>query len=117
LWRTEIEPTGSTGSTRFLNVLIPRLKKDQGREPEVEPIAAGSGVDAVRVGDSIAVFAHDAEPIREVKLNGGGASKCILLDAVPGATYRVGKREWKASSEGVLYATELPKGSFVIGPP
>ena len=117
LWRTEVEPTETSGSTRFLNVLIPRLKKDPGREPKVELIASETDVDAVRIGDAIAVFARDAKPIREVKLNGGGAAKCIVLDAVPGATYRMAKRKVKASSEGVLYTTGLPRGSFVIGLP
>jgi hypothetical protein len=114
LWRTEVEPAEPTGSTRFLNVLVPRLAADQGRELKVERIAVGAGADAVRVGDSIAVFAHDARPIRELKLEGGGAARCIVLDAVPGATYRVAGQSVKASGEGVLSIARLPRRAFTI---
>jgi hypothetical protein len=114
LWRTEVEPVEATGSTRFLNVLIPRLAADHAREPEVDLVAGGSGAYAVRVGNVLAVFAQDADPIREVALKGGGASRCILLDAVPGATYRVAGRNVTASAEGVLVASRVPRGPFVI---
>ena len=114
LWRTEVEPVEPTGSTRFLNVLVPRLAANPGRELKVERIAAGAGADAVRVGNSMAVFAHDAKPIRELKLEGGGAVRCIVLDAVPGAVYRIGGQSVKASGEGVLNITRVPKRAFTI---
>ena len=84
------------------------------RRPPVELLASDGDADAVRVGGAVVVFAHDAKPLRSVKLAGGGASKCIVLDAVPGAAYRVAGGTVKASAEGVLSIPRLPKGPFVV---
>jgi hypothetical protein len=113
LWRTEVEPTETTGSTRFLNVLIPRLATDRRPPPNVELVSAGDA-DAVRAGDTIVAFARGAKPVTGLRLNGGGATKCILLDAMPGARYRVAGKDVNASKEGVLFGTRLPKGAFTI---
>ncbi len=113
-WRTETEPTEPRDENRFLNVLVPRLTGQRDQLPKVELVSAGDGVHAVRVGDTVVVFAHEAEPAERFDIQGAGGSRCILVDAVPDGLYRVGARELTASPEGVLEIDTLPEGRTTV---
>ncbi|MGH9674360.1 MAG: hypothetical protein ACRD44_14365 [Bryobacteraceae bacterium] len=69
--RTEVEPAEPSTSTRFLNVLVPRLAEDRRNAPRVELADAGGSAHGVRVGDTIAVFSRDGRALRRVELGGG----------------------------------------------
>jgi hypothetical protein len=114
LWRTEIEPTKPGRSTRFLNVLLPRLADDTSPLPAVELIDTEARAHGVQIGETVVVFAHDVKPLQGVKLTTKGAAKCILVDAVPGGAYQIAGRRAVASDEGVLQIDKLPKGSYEI---
>ncbi len=114
LWRTEVEPLGAGTSTRFLNVLLPRLAGDRRALPAVELLDAGPEVHAVRVGGTVAVFAHGDRLPRAMRLSARGARRLLLFDAEAGAAYRAGGRQVKASAEGVVYAAGIPPGAFTI---
>jgi hypothetical protein len=108
LWRTEIEPAPST-STRFLNVMLPRLRDESRRLPMVEALPVSEGAHAVLVGQTVVVFASAAAPLEDVSLVLGGRAKCLLVDARPRASYRAGNRTLTATGEGVV-GCELPAG-------
>ena len=107
LWRTEVEPAPST-STRFLNVLLPRLRGED-RLPVVEALPLAEGAHAAMVGETVVVFASAPSPLEAVSLVLRDPAKCLLVDARPGASYRAGNRTVKASREGVLHF-RLPEG-------
>jgi hypothetical protein len=107
LWRTEVEPAPST-STRFLNVLLPRLRGED-RLPVVEALPLAEGAHAAMVGETLVVFASAPSPLEAVSLVLRDPAKCLLVDARPGASYRAGNRTVKASREGVLHF-RLPEG-------
>jgi hypothetical protein len=76
-------------------------------------VDAGEGVHAVRVGDTVAVFARDAKPAAGFNLTLDTPAGYLLLDAVPGARYRAGRSGVIAGKEGVL-AGKLPPGAHSI---
>ncbi len=67
LWRMEIEPRGPGKSHRFLTVLIPRLKSEGGRVPEIRLVDGGEGTDAVSVGGKVAVFERRAGGVMRLR--------------------------------------------------
>ena len=113
LWRTEIEPTEPGLSTRFLNVLLPRLEGDTRPLPAVELATTTSGGYAARVGDTIVVVAQNAKPLEEVAVTTKTPARFILVDAVSGGVYDIAGRKVTATKEGVL-SGRLPKGSHRI---
>lgn len=113
LWRTEVEPLAPGTSTRFLNVLLPRLESDTRQLPAVELLEPVGTEHAVRIGDTIAVFAHNTEPLEEIRLTLANPAECVVVDAVPGAVYQLGEQTVQASREGIL-AVKLFKGSHTI---
>jgi hypothetical protein len=110
LWRTEIEPAEPDVSTRFLNVLLPRLQNDDRPLPAVNSEEAGPEAYAARIGDTVVVFARKPEPLQELSLTLARPTRLLVLDAVHGGAYRVGGRRILASKEGVLSA-QLPIGA------
>jgi hypothetical protein len=120
LWRSEVEPARPGLHHRFLNVLLPRLTGHDRALPVVESVAAGAGVDAVRVGSTILLFAQQDVRLSRTELRCREPQRFLLLDARPGASYDVAGRIVRASAEGVL-AGELPAGGgrvqFIESPP
>ncbi len=110
LWRTEVEPVLSGTSTRFLNVLLPRLVARCGSLPAVELAGSGEGADAVRVGNTVIVFGRRPGALDGVELDLSQPAEVILVDAVPGVRYRAGGRTATASGEGVLRVPGLSRG-------
>ncbi|HOX05711.1 MAG TPA: hypothetical protein PK280_04865 [Planctomycetota bacterium] len=128
LWRTEVEPTERTKSTRFLNVLAARTVDEQAPPPEVRRVDAGADADAVLVGGTVCVFARGPGALKSFRLTMPGA-RCLVLDAAPGASYAVGEAheaktkgarviefggEIKAGAEGVLVIDRLPAGECTV---
>ncbi|MFO7898537.1 MAG: hypothetical protein R6V58_05705 [Planctomycetota bacterium] len=113
-WRTETEPAEPGKQTRFLNVLLPRLIEDEEPLPQVARLDVGDGAHAARIGDTVAVFARRAEPLESVTVAGAEGARCLLLDARPGAAYRVGGQTLTASDEGVLAIDALPAAETTI---
>jgi hypothetical protein len=109
LWRVEVEPIVASRSTRFLNVLLPRLEGDSRSLPEIGRVNAGAEMDALLVGGTLILFARDARPIDEVRLSLDTPVKCLLLNAAQRATYLAGRSRVKATSEGVLFV-QMSKG-------
>ncbi|MFB3825952.1 MAG: hypothetical protein ACE15B_04250 [Bryobacteraceae bacterium] len=102
LWRAEIEPAEPGVSHRFLTVLFPRLARESAPLPETELVKAGDAAHAVRIGNTVAVFARTPGPLGEVTLSGAAPIRAIVLDARPGRVYDAGRRTAAASTEGVL---------------
>jgi hypothetical protein len=113
LWRTEVEPLEPSTSNRFLNVLLPRLESDSRSLPLVDLTEAGPGVQGVRVGETVVLFAHNAEPLKQISVSTKRPAQCLLMNAVPGGIYRLGGQEVTASREGVLTG-KLVEGSQTI---
>lgn len=113
-WRVEVEPTIASESTRFLNVLLPRLKSDSAALPPVHQVDVGADADAVRVGDTVVVFSRQPGPLVAVtaptQLNG----TCLILNAEPDATYRLGGRTIRADGEGILVIENTPSGVALV---
>jgi hypothetical protein len=108
LWRTEVEPTTKSTSTRFLNVLFARLVGKREPTPEPELLHVGERAHAVRVGDVVCVFARGTKPLRRLTLRALGA-ELLILSAVPGGVYEAFGKRFTASPEGVLRVPELLK--------
>jgi hypothetical protein len=113
LWRVEVEPTTEGTSHRFLNVLLPRLSSDASAEPQVELLKSDADVVAVRVGGSLVVFSRDGGNVGQVELQTGAELEGWLVDAAPGAVYKLGGRKVKASAEG-LVVVAWPKGKRLL---
>ncbi|MCZ2157237.1 MAG: hypothetical protein LC114_25640 [Bryobacterales bacterium] len=113
LWRTELEPTVPSEQNRFLNVLLPRLIDDSRSLPAVVSVESGEGADAVLVGGTLVVFARDLQPLDTLRLEGGRAQRCLLVDARPNSSYRINGRTFAASAEGVL-SFPWPRGTRVL---
>ena len=105
-----MEPVLTGTSTRFLNVLLPRLVVRRGSLPAVELAGSGEGADAVRVGNTVVVFARRPGALDAVELDLSQPAEVILVDAAPGMRYRVGGRTATASGEGVLRIPGLSGG-------
>lgn len=113
-WRSETEPLKPTRTTRFLNVLLPRLTDDAAPLPPVELLASTDDIHAVRVGATVALFARSPAPVRAFRLAVPGATSCLLLDAVPNAAYRrpAPLPPAQADAEGVLRLDAPADGVF-----
>ncbi|MBA4387583.1 MAG: hypothetical protein C0404_06350 [Verrucomicrobia bacterium] len=114
LWRTEIEPTAPRTSTRFLNVLVAGLTNSSTPAITVKSIDAGESAHAVLVGNTVVVFNHDPAPLKSVVLALPAEATCLIMNAQPGATYRIGDVTFKASPEGVLQTGRLPAGRHTV---
>lgn len=110
LWRTEVEPTGQTTDTRFLNVLLPALTNGAAQLPEVSAVEAGPSAHAVLAGNTVAVFSRDTGHLKNLTVANPRAATLILLDAKPGANYQTDSSAAKASPEGVLLLKNIPAG-------
>jgi len=104
LWRAEIEPVREATSSRFLTVLLPRLVSERRALPAVELIETDAAAHAVRVGNTIAVFAHQAVPLQQITFLRPARGRALFLDAIANAQYTLGSRRVKATAEGVLSA-------------
>ncbi len=113
LWRTEIEPAAPASSVRFLNVLLPRLKSEQGPPLPVELMKTAPGVHAARVGGTVVIFAQDDREIDQASFDLSAPARVILAGATPSATYRAGKKKVRADGEGVV-VVEARAGAFTI---
>jgi hypothetical protein len=113
-WRTETEPLAPTRTTRFLNVLLPRLADDAAPLPPVELLTTADDIHAVRVGATVAVFARAPAPVRAFRVAAPGAKRCLLLDAVPNATYQrpAPATSAQTDAEGVLLVDAPAAGIF-----
>jgi len=105
-WRTEVEPAERATSTRFLNALVAHVSQPAKRADRIAPVLsvvdAGPKAHAVQAGQTVVVFARDPRPLREITLGRHSGRTCIVLDAVPGATYASGGHKVTAGKEGVL---------------
>jgi len=106
-WRTEVEPADPTTTTRFLNVLF--VLSAEGKPPGGPKAAYKTGregpVEILTVGDTVVCVAREPKPVTEMTLQEVVLGRqLLLLDAVPGGTYQVGRRKVTASREGVLQA-------------
>jgi hypothetical protein len=110
----EVGPAEPAASTRFLNVLLPRLIDEKAKPPAVKLVEAGPEVVAVAVGKTVAVFARDHGPVRSVIVPTTFGGRCLLLDAEPRADYRVAGRTVTADDEGVLAIDNTPAGIVLI---
>ncbi len=108
LWRTEVEPLRPSKRARFLNVLLPRLATDGAPLPRVEPLGAGADAHAVRVGDTVLVFARSNGPLHRFPIHAPGL-RCLVFNAAPGGAYGLAGRRIVAGKEGVLSVPELPE--------
>jgi hypothetical protein len=108
LWRTEVEPTKKSRSTRFLNVLFARLTGKSEPVPATEMVEAGERAHAVRVGNVACVFARGTRPLRKITISALGA-ECLILNAIPGGIYEAFGKRFTASREGVLRIPKLLK--------
>jgi hypothetical protein len=102
-WRIEIGPAEATRSNRFLAVLIPRLLSRPEPELSIELHHADSDQVVLQVGETLVVVSYAEGDLRSFELPKSSADVCLVLDAVPGGSYRVGASgEVEASREGVL---------------
>lgn len=113
LWRIQIEPATPTASVRFLNVLLPRLDNETDPLPAVELLKTGPGVHAVRIGSTVAIFAHAQAPLDTVRLELGAPAHVLLVGAAPSALYRAGKIKVAAGGEGVA-RFDAPAGTLSL---
>jgi hypothetical protein len=113
LWRTEVEPTVKSKSTRFLNVLFARLVGGGEPVPRTELVDAGRSAHAVRVGDAVCVFARGTKPLKSFTVRALGA-RLLLLNAVPGGVYEAFGKRFTASREGLLRVPKLLRSPCTI---
>ncbi|MDD4890653.1 MAG: hypothetical protein PHU85_12080 [Phycisphaerae bacterium] len=111
-WRVEVEPTSPSRSTRFLNVLLPRLKTDRSPLPRVERVPGDAGVGAVRVGRMVIVFSHTGMLPERFAVDAHGKLDWLILDAEPNApkVLSVAGGEditARANAEGVIYQADI----------
>jgi hypothetical protein len=106
-WRTELEPTEPTKTTRFLNVLTawaPHLKP---MDVTVRRANVSGNCDAAFVNRTVLVFAREPTPLERIAVKEKGRIDVILLDAAPGGAYRAGAKRVTASKEGVAWFETL----------
>ncbi len=108
-WRTETEPTNTNRQTRFLNVLLPRHTEDMKPLSDIRLVDAGQDAHAVAIGDTIVILARKNEPLRFIKINNSKRTRCLIMDAAPGAAYQAGRRKLTADEEGVLVVDPMPQ--------
>lgn len=117
-WRVEVEPVSGGASHRFLNVLLPALAGERTEERRVELLPSNAGVVAVRVGNSLAVMSRDGAALNRVAVQPDADLECWVVDAAPGAAYRIGSRTVRASAEGVLlFDWRRDDGSLTLAAP
>ncbi|MHC4916680.1 MAG: hypothetical protein ACYTGB_14435, partial [Planctomycetota bacterium] len=115
LWRTEVCDGGKSRSTRFLNLLFPRKAGEDLPKGLYSEVRTKPELVAVRVADTVCVFASRARPLESFELSLPEAGlRVLLLDAAPGRTYSAGGRKAAASAEGVLVLEKLPAGRIEI---
>jgi len=78
--------------------------------PKVALMNSDPSAHVVRVGKAAVVFARRPEPLTRVSLNLPAGSCCLILDAKPNATYRLGEEHLAASREGVIWIEKAPSG-------
>ncbi|MCX7591581.1 MAG: hypothetical protein N2255_08140, partial [Kiritimatiellae bacterium] len=113
-WRVEVEPGKRGRSTRFLNVLLPRLKAEVQSLPQVELLAVNEDVTAVAVGTTTVIFSTSGTPLKSVALTDVPAGRCLLLDAVRGTTYRFGEARFPSDKEGIVFIPATPGRRFFM---
>lgn len=114
-WRIEVEPAdGAPGgrATRFLSVLLPRLADDRAELPRTDRLAGHAGVDAVGVGRTVVVFAHDAALPLRFTVDAPGRRDWLIVDCEPGRVFVLtgpdgGETTAQANGEGVIYRPDL----------
>jgi hypothetical protein len=115
LWRTEIGDGGKSKSTRFLNLLFPRKAGEELPRGLYSELRTGPELVAVRVAETVCVFARAARPLESFELSLPEAGlRLLLLDAVPKRTYSVGGKKAAAGAEGVLVLEKLPAGRVEV---